>query len=560
MAFQYASYSVPQAPPSSLASFMPAFEAGQQKRLDLEGAKAAAGLYSNSGPYQQQPPQPLAALDPNAVPASNPQNPPTVGDRASQLSAYTGSVAARESSGNPNAVNPTSGATGLYQFLPSTWQDLMQRHPELGLTPEGIKDPAQQQKAFPVFTAENAKTLAASGVQPNPTSLYAAHLLGGGGASKVLSQPDATPLSAVVDPAALQANPNIAGMNVGQFKQWVAQQGPQGQGGGYSPPMAQSGPMPSGSMALPSRDTMLALFRSPDTRPLAMAMVQAVQAGQSPAGILDMALKRAQIAETQRSANLPMTVGANETVLDPNSHQTILTTPPAPESGFRNVQGGGQTFIPGGPQDPAVKANQTRQTQLADAQGKAQVNLPSVVDNASQMLTTLDKLLPPVDAQGNPLLDAQGNPVPNKGLDEQFMSFLGIPVGQRTGAIPGTEKANFQAVIDQVKGGAFLQSFNQLRGGGQISNVEGDKATAALAQLSTDQSKEAFMASIKTFMGVVRDGLNRAKAQAAGQFDQGATAPQPQNGPPAITSDADYAALPSGAQFKAPDGTIRQKP
>jgi hypothetical protein len=33
-------------------------------------------------------------------------------------------IIARESGGNPRAVNPSSGAGGLYQFLPSTWQAL----------------------------------------------------------------------------------------------------------------------------------------------------------------------------------------------------------------------------------------------------------------------------------------------------------------------------------------------------------------------------------------------------------------------------------------------------
>jgi hypothetical protein len=33
-------------------------------------------------------------------------------------------IIARESGGNAQAVNPASGAGGLYQFLPSTWQAL----------------------------------------------------------------------------------------------------------------------------------------------------------------------------------------------------------------------------------------------------------------------------------------------------------------------------------------------------------------------------------------------------------------------------------------------------
>ena len=39
-------------------------------------------------------------------------------------SSFQQCVIARESGGNPRAVNPTSGAGGLYQFLPSTWAAL----------------------------------------------------------------------------------------------------------------------------------------------------------------------------------------------------------------------------------------------------------------------------------------------------------------------------------------------------------------------------------------------------------------------------------------------------
>ena len=37
---------------------------------------------------------------------------------------YRSCVIARESGGNPYAVNPSSGAGGLFQFLPSTWTSL----------------------------------------------------------------------------------------------------------------------------------------------------------------------------------------------------------------------------------------------------------------------------------------------------------------------------------------------------------------------------------------------------------------------------------------------------
>jgi hypothetical protein len=40
------------------------------------------------------------------------------------MAAFEACVISRESGGNPAAVNPASGAGGLYQFLPSTWASL----------------------------------------------------------------------------------------------------------------------------------------------------------------------------------------------------------------------------------------------------------------------------------------------------------------------------------------------------------------------------------------------------------------------------------------------------
>lgn len=42
----------------------------------------------------------------------------------SGMGAFEACVIARESGGNPAAVNPSSGAGGLFQFLPSTWASL----------------------------------------------------------------------------------------------------------------------------------------------------------------------------------------------------------------------------------------------------------------------------------------------------------------------------------------------------------------------------------------------------------------------------------------------------
>jgi hypothetical protein len=62
-------------------------------------------------------------------------------------------------------------------------------------------------------------------------------------------------------------------------------------------------------------------------------------------------------------------------------------------------------------------------------------------------------------------------------------------IGQRYGvqgklyAIPGTEGADIQALVNQVASQAFLNAFDQLKGAGAITETEGAAATAAITRL-----------------------------------------------------------------------------
>jgi resuscitation-promoting factor RpfC len=68
-------------------------------------------------------------------------------------SGYQACVIARESGGNPQAVNPLSGAGGLFQFLPSTWA---------GLGYSGLPQNAPVSVQYQAF----AKLYAQAGTQP----------------------------------------------------------------------------------------------------------------------------------------------------------------------------------------------------------------------------------------------------------------------------------------------------------------------------------------------------------------------------------------------------------
>jgi hypothetical protein len=73
----------------------------------------------------------------------------------------------------------------------------------------------------------------------------------------------------------------------------------------------------------------------------------------------------------------------------------------------------------------------------------------------------------------------------------------------------GNDAADFGSVLDQIGGSAFLQAFESLKGGGQITEVEGAKATAAMARLNTAQRDDTFKASLEELKWVMVNGQRR---------------------------------------------------
>lgn len=138
---------------------------------------------------------------------------------------YYAAAERAESGGNRYAKNPNSSATGPFQFITSTWQNLAKRRPDLGLTPDGRTDPEQANRAMRAFTEENAAALQSAGIPIDGGSLYAAHFLGSGGAKNVLTADPNASVASIVGQKVVNANPFLANMSVGQFKQWAARKG-----------------------------------------------------------------------------------------------------------------------------------------------------------------------------------------------------------------------------------------------------------------------------------------------------------------------------------------------
>lgn len=128
-------------------------------------------------------------------------------------------------------------------------------------------------------------------------------------------------------------------------------------------------------------------------------------------------------------------------------------------------------------------------------QGAAQINLPAVENAGSRLKGAID------DALNDPNLSAVTGPI-----ESQWPNWL------RSG---GSQRA--QSRIDQILGGTFLQAYNDLRGGGQISDAEGRGAKDAYNRLlSTGMSDDDYRKALIEFRDEVDKLVEVARKKAGG--------------------------------------------
>jgi hypothetical protein len=146
--------------------------------------------------------------------------------------------------------------------------------------------------------------------------------------------------------------------------------------------------------------------------------------------------------------------------------------------------------------------------------------LPGALEQAKTAIKTIDDMI------GDARLNDKGqivyetyDPVSKKfikstkephGGFEQYVGF-GVPYLSN---IPGTDTASFRVLYDSLKGQAFLEAFQRLKGAGQITEIEGQKATDALLKLNNAQSEKDFVKYAREFQENLQKGMDLAKNKA----------------------------------------------
>ena len=124
---------------------------------------------------------------------------------------------------------------------------------------------------------------------------------------------------------------------------------------------------------------------------------------------------------------------------------------------------------------------------------EAQINLPRNIQEAQNTIGLVDALLRH----------------PGLGQAVGSSSILGIQ------KIPGTNAKAFMVRLNQLKGKQFLSAFESLKGGGHITEIEGIKATEAMARMDNASSEEEFITAAREYQAIVAQGVDRAKQKTA---------------------------------------------
>lgn len=147
---------------------------------------------------------------------------------------------------------------------------------------------------------------------------------------------------------------------------------------------------------------------------------------------------------------------------------------------------------------------------IAKGNVAAQQALPSVISNAQDAVNLIDQMVGKQEVRDKSGKVIQAATAPHAG----FENTVGTTWKPGFRFIPGTDAADFQSLFDQVKGSAFLEAFNVLKGAGAISEKEGEKATAARTRMSTAQSETEFVKAAREYQDVIRRGVETMQKKA----------------------------------------------
>jgi GH24 family phage-related lysozyme (muramidase) len=164
----------------------------------------------------------------------------------------------------------------------------------------------------------------------------------------------------------------------------------------------------------------------------------------------------------------------------------------------------GQGATPASGLDPV--AEKERQKAIGKARGEAEAAQPRAVEQGAGMLQVIDSI-----------------------LDDPYLPSM---TGSMQGRMPNTteDAVRVQSKFDQLQGQVFMKAYQELKGGGAISDFEANKAEQAFARISDPRMSDAdYKKALQDLRSVIAAGVEKAGgAVTAPAPAQPAAAPPPQ--------------------------------
>jgi len=138
--------------------------------------------------------------------------------------------------------------------------------------------------------------------------------------------------------------------------------------------------------------------------------------------------------------------------------------------------------------------------------------------------------LPDMESDRASLADAASTLLSDPNLDEMVGKSVWARISE-TGEVgssiakfwhSGTPQADTLLRIANMKAKVFMPAFRTLKGGGQITENEGNKAQQAMSDMSQAQTPAAFRASVQRFLDAYDAGIEKMKQVAAGKYSTSA--------------------------------------
>lgn len=166
-----------------------------------------------------------------------------------------------------------------------------------------------------------------------------------------------------------------------------------------------------------------------------------------------------------------------------------------------------------------------QEQQLQDIRTQASIDQAAGQDQYKRQVEA-SSALPQVKAAAGQMLSVISKLKTHPGL----RAATGLGSVNPLNSVPGTQGFNFRVLADQLGGQTFLQAFETLKGGGPITDIEGKKATDAIARLNLGQSAEEYVQALTDLEDVAKAVQQRAEERAMRQPAQRAPAArQPQS-------------------------------